>query len=76
MRKLSMKQKQLIAKQGKVTPALLAQLEKVNDYETLWSDAQRFADDLMLHRKQHTIYRVMNYNQAKFDEEKYIKDWR
>ena len=76
MRKLSMKQKQLIAKQGRVTPTLLAQLEKVNDYETLWSDAQRFADDLMIHRQQQTIFRVMNYNQAKFDEEKYIKDWR
>lgn len=76
MRKLSMKQKQLIAKQGRVTPALLAQLEKVNDYETLWSDAQRFADDLMIHRQQQSIFRVMNCNQAKFDEEKYIKDWR
>ena len=76
MRNLTMKQKRMIANVGRVTPALLSQLEKVNDYETLWSDAQRFADDLIIHRQQQTIFRAMNYNQAKFDEEKYIKDWR
>ena len=76
MRNLTTKQKRMIANAGRVTPTLLLELEKVNDYETLWSDAQRFADDLMVHKQQQTIFRAMNYNQSKFDEEKYIKDWR
>lgn len=79
MRKLTLAQKKLIAKKGTVTPALLSQLESMNDYETLYQDARRFSDDLFIKRQQQLIYRAMNYKQAEllgYDEDKYIKDWR
>lgn len=77
MRNLTMKQKRMIAKAGRVTPTLLLELEKVNDYETMWQDANRFCDDLRIKRMEQTIHRAMNYNQARlYDEDKYIKDWR
>lgn len=77
MRRLSLTQKKLIAKAGRVTPALLTQLESMNDYETLYQDARRFSDDLEIKRREQMIHRALNFNQARlYDEEKYIKDWR
>lgn len=79
MRKLTLTQKKLIAKAGRVTPALLTQLESMNDYETLWQDARRFADDLEIKRRGQLMFRAMNFRQEAlrgYDEDKYIKDWR
>lgn len=79
MRKLTLTQKKLIAKAGRVTPALLTQLESMNDYETLWQDARRFADDLEIKRREQLMFRAMNFRQEAlrgYDEDKYIKDWR
>lgn len=79
MRKLTLTQKKLIAKAGKLTPAILSQLESMNDYETLWQDARRFADDLEIKRREQLMFRAMNFRQEAlrgYDEDKYIKDWR
>ena len=77
MRKLSMKQKRLIASAKHFTPELMRSLEKENDYETLYQDATRLFDDLQLQRRAQTIYRAMNYTQQRlYSEEKYLKDWR
>jgi hypothetical protein len=77
MRKLSMKQKRLIASAKHFTPELMRSLEKENDYETLYHDAVRLFDDLQVQRQAQTIYRAMNYNQQRlYSEEKYLKDWR
>lgn len=61
MRKLSLKQKKLVKeyfdndlldytnveyRQNKVD--LIIKLEKLNDYETLWSDVDRLIDDLIM----------------------------
>ena len=68
MRKLSMKQKRLIASAKHFTPELMRSLEKENDYETLYQDAMRLFDDLQLYRKAQTrrIYSL----------ETYLKEWR
>ena len=42
MRKLSMKQKKLIASAKHFTPELMRSLEKENDYETLYQDRYIF----------------------------------
>lgn len=79
MRKLTLTQKKLIAKAGKLTPAILFQLESMNDYETLYQDARRFADDLEIKRREQLMFRAMNFRQEAlrgYDEDKYIKDWR
>lgn len=77
MRKLSMKQKRLIAQSKHFTPELMRSLEKENDYETLYQDAVRLFDDLKVQRQAQTIYKAMNYNQQRlYSEEKYLKDWR
>lgn len=79
MRKLTLTQKKLIAKAGKLTPAILSQLESMNDYETLYQDARRFADDLEIKRREQLMFRAMNFRQEAlrgYDEDKYIKDWR
>lgn len=68
MRKLSMKQKRLIASVKQLTPTLMRSLEQENDYETLYQDAVRLFDDLQLYRKAQTkrIYSL----------ETYLKNWR
>ena len=77
MRRLTMTQKKMIARERSITPSLLQALEKQNDYETLYQDAYRFHGDLQVQRQAQTIYRCMNFNQQKhYNEEKYIKDWR
>lgn len=77
MRRLTMTQKRMIARERNITPSLLQALEKQNDYETLYQDAYRFHCDLQVQRQAQTIYRCMNFNQQKYyNEDKYIKDWR
>lgn len=77
MRTLTMKQKKLLASSPYLTHKILAQLEKMNDYETLAQDATRFHGDIACHRMNEQVQRYMNpYYDKKFDEEKYIKDWR
>ena len=52
MRKLSIKQKKVIdtvVGQGfycmSQVPNIMSKLEQINDYETLWSDAERYLND-------------------------------
>lgn len=78
MRKLNMKQRTLLSNVPRVTPAVISQLESLNDYETLTQDAIRFHTDLQIKRTQQHVYRALNFNQAQFhhyDEKKFIKDW-
>lgn len=67
MRRLSIKQKQIIinyVKQNYITPAIkneiLSKIEKVNDYETLHQDMERFINDY--------IYSL--------DGDRYILNWK
>lgn len=57
MRKLTKKQVEMVEKYVKTgafenngfsCDAILEELEKYNDYETLWSDADRLANDLYM----------------------------
>lgn len=78
MRKLNMKQRTLLSNVPRVTPAVISQLECLNDYETLTQDAIRFHTDLQLKRAQQHVYRCLNFNQSElhhYDEKKFIKDW-
>lgn len=78
MRKLNMKQRTLLSNVPRVTPAVISQLESLNDYETLTQDAIRFHTDLQLKRAQQHVYRCLNFNQSQlhqYDEKKFIKDW-
>lgn len=67
MRRLSIKQKQIIinyVKQNSITPSIkneiLSKIEKINDYETLPQDMERFINDY--------IYSL--------DGDRYILNWK
>lgn len=73
MRKLSIKQKELIMEYVKsnymneaVKDELLTKLEMLNDYETLWSDMERFINDYEF------SYDCSSYGKGG----RYILDWR
>lgn len=64
MRRLSISQKKLLIKEADTRPGVvlswdnlsistIKRLEKLNDYETLWSDADRFLTDYLVARKYH-----------------------
>lgn len=77
MRTLTKAQKKLLASSPYLTQEILTQLEKMNDYETLLQDARRFHGDIACHRMNEVVQRCMNpYYDKKFNEDKYIKDWK
>ena len=70
MRKLSKKQKQFIEVKAKTQSSLTAQdkleLEKMNDYETLYQDADRYFDDIKITL---VFHRALNPMQARIGKE-------
>ena len=76
MRKLNKAQRTLISKSSMITPKVISQLEKMNDYETLISDAHRLHNDLEIQRMHHTVQSFMFPTKKEtFNEEKFLKDW-
>ena len=78
MRYLTKKQKQLLLATNTlyVDAHLLQQLEKLNDYETLTQDAERFLQDKNSHQIQRHFHQVLNPNQARLDKEDWWIKWR
>ena len=78
MRYLTKKQKQLLlaTKTLYVDAHLLQQLEKLNDYETLTQDAERFLQDKNSHQIQRHFHQALNPNQAILDKEDWWIKWR
>lgn len=78
MRYLTKKQKQLLLATNTlyVDAHLLQQLEKLNDYETLTQDAERFLQDKNSHQIQKHFHQALNPNQAILDKEDWWIKWR
>lgn len=78
MRYLTKKQKQLLLATNTlyVDAHLLQQLEKLNDYETLTQDAERFLQDKNSHQIQRHFHQALNFNQAQLDKEDWWIKWR
>ena len=78
MRYLTKKQKQLLLATNTlyVTASLLQQLEKLNDYETLTQDAERFLQDKNSYQIQRHFHQALNSNQARLDKEDWWIKWR
>ena len=78
MRYLTKKQKQLLLATNTlyVDAHLLQQLEKLNDYETLAHDAERFFQDKNSHQIRRHFHQALNSNQAQLDKEDWWIKWR
>lgn len=78
MRYLTKKQKQLLLATNTlyVDAHLLQQLEKLNDYETLTQDAERFLQDKNSYQIQRHFHQALNPNQARLDKEDWWIKWR
>ena len=78
MRYLTKKQKQLLLATNTlyVDAHLLQQLEKLNDYETLTQDAERFLQDKNSHQIQRHFHQALNPNQAQLDKKDWWIKWR
>ena len=78
MRYLTKKQKQLLLATNTlyVTASLLQQLEKLNDYETLTQDAERFLQDKNSYQIQRHFHQALNSNQARLDKDDWSIKWR